>query len=77
MDKLYVIYFVGHYPVGAVAIVTAKSKEEAKEIFKATLEEEEPSLVRHNNFDDPRYTLDICEYDPTDTPCCILLNGNH
>lgn len=42
--KLWQIDFIGHYPVGAVAVVKAPTKETAVENFLAVLAIEEPHL---------------------------------
>lgn len=74
MLKLYSIDFIGHYPVGAVAVVQAVTKIEAIIAFKAKLAVVEPYLVADNK--------DISSEDVTELPfgtdsCHILLNGEY
>lgn len=69
MNKLYSVDFKGHYPVGAVAVVKAASKEEALEIFTRHLAKVEPYLSAKG--------CDITELPFNSDNCYILLNGNY
>lgn len=75
--NIYSIHFCGHYPVGAVAVVIAKTPEEALEVFQKKLAEEEPLLVDHNIGKlSPEPTLIWSELQSVPA-CSILLNGNY
>ena len=71
--SIYSIDFIGHYPVGAVAIVQAESEEQAKDRFLETLAKEEPYLAEGNTRD----KIYVTELHLDEVPCRILLNGEY
>lgn len=71
--KTFAIYFIGHYPVGSVAVVRAKNKETAIKLFQMQLGLTEPILAEKNK--DQR-VLEI-EQIFQDEPVHILLNGDY
>lgn len=72
--KLYAISFIGYSPVGAVAVVQARTKIEAVIAFKAQLAIEERFLVKDNKCISCE---DITELTFTSNSCHILLNGQY
>ena len=71
--NLYAIEFIGHWPVGAVAVVRSASREEAIDSFMFKLSQEEPILYNHQDRD----KLDVTQLASTRDMCTILLNGEY
>lgn len=67
--NIYAIDFVGHYPVGATAVVAAESEEGALILFARQLAIEEPSLSVKG--------ATIEKLDFSAQKCHILSNGNY
>lgn len=67
--KVFSFEFLGMYPVGAVAIASAETKEEAAEIFKKKLAEA--------GFSQDVPVEQIVEFDISKPNCEILLNGDY
>ncbi len=82
--SIYSIRFGGHWPIGAIAVVIAPSREAAIEKFLEQLALEEPSLVSSNPKDSVCPALlaavtgaDLIVLTSNDTGCTILLNGEY
>lgn len=77
--KLYSVYFEGHYPIGAVAVVLAADKPQAKALFEAELEKEEPHLVRENAgwLAGADWERSFVEIPQTEPKAVILLAGEY
>lgn len=71
--KLYAIEFVGHYPIGAVAVVMASDETKAMLAFMDKLHVEEPILWEDQRADD----LVITKLPSEEDRCTILLNGDY
>ena len=65
--KTFAIFFNGYYPVGAVAVVTAKSEKHAKTNFSRKLKRMKL---------DPKF-LEIREVNTTSNSVDILLDGDY
>lgn len=74
MAKLYLIEFIGHYPIGAYAVVSADDKTQARCRFFAHLMEEDISLYDKNVSKD----IDISEVkSPLGYSCQIISTGDY
>jgi len=72
-NKFYSINFVGHFPIGAVAVMIAQSKQEALDLFKLKLEQEEPTLAS-DNYNKNLKLENVVELTER---CTILNNGDY
>lgn len=72
--KLWSIYFTGHYPVGAVAVVIAETAHEAILKFLSELRLKEPYLSKDIS-NDYETLKDRCKQ--ITQPVTILLNGEY
>ena len=70
-NRFYSVQFVGHYPIGAVAVMIAHSKQEALNLFKLKLEQDEPTLVPFNAHITVESVTELTER------CTILNNGEY
>jgi hypothetical protein len=70
-NKFYRVDFCGHYPVGAVAVMIAYSKQEALNLFQTRLQAEEPTLVEFNTDLTVDNVVELTER------CTVLLNGDY
>jgi hypothetical protein len=70
--KFFEVRFVGHYPVGAVAVVEALDSDDAWEKFQAKIALDEPALWPQD-----RKKCIVAQLDFKTNPCYILLNGNY
>jgi hypothetical protein len=70
-NRFYRIYFCGHYPIGAVAVMIAHSKQEALNLFQSRLQTEEPTLVEFNTDLTVDNVVELTER------CTVLLNGEY